>query len=786
MKAKIAIAFLVVSIPLGAGYWWFARRNSTRARDDGREYTGSAQCQKCHAQFYEKWASSWHGLAMRPYTPEFARRHLAEQQAPVMIRGKGYRVEIGKGSAVVRESGPEGEKSFPIEQVLGGKNVFFFLTPMPGGKLQVLPLAFDSRLKEWYDTTASMVRHLHDIQDEALDWTERPLTFNTSCYNCHVSQLAKNYSIETDTYHTTWGEPGINCESCHGPGSTHVKSMRAAGDKFDKNKLDIIVVRNFDTAQTNSLCAPCHAKMSPLDTGFQAGNRFFDHYNLVLLEDRDFYPDARDLGENFTITLWLVSPCAASGELDCLDCHTSSGRYKFTDADTDNACLPCHGAHVSNPAAHSHHRAESAGSRCVACHMPETAFARMRRHDHSMLPPAPAATLEFKSPNACNLCHHDRDARWADRWVRKWYSRDYQAPLLQRGRLIEAARRGDWTRLDDMLAYIASPARNEVFAASLLRLLDRCTEPRKWPALVKALKDPSPLVRSSAAVDFAAYPEPQGLAALVEAAVDSYRVVRIQSAVALSRYSQESLDSEMRGRVAGAFTEYEASMRCQPDDPRSHYNLGNFYQEKGDLPAATHEYEVALKLSPGFVPALVNLSIVHARLGEPAKTESALREALKYNPNSAEANFNLGLHLAEQGRTEEAEQYLRSALKSDPTLAEAAYNLGVLVAGRNFEESIALCRKAAELRPQEPKYAYTLAFYLQKGGDSARAVAALKALLQRYPEHVDSIALLGSIYEETGRREAAAQLYRRAAANDAIPPQARRQFAQMSESPPRQ
>ena len=65
--------------------------------------------------------------------------------------------------------------------------------------------------------------------------------------------------------------------------------------------------------------------------------------------------------------------------------------------------------------------------------MPETTFARMRRHDHTLLPPAPAATLAFGSPNACNLCHKDQDARWADGWVRKWYPRDYQAPSWRGG-----------------------------------------------------------------------------------------------------------------------------------------------------------------------------------------------------------------------------------------------------------------------------------------------------------------------------------------------------------------
>jgi hypothetical protein len=75
--------------------------------------------------------------------------------------------------------------------------------------------------------------------------------------------------------------------------------------------------------------------------------------------------------------------------------------------------------------------------------MPTTAFARMTRSDHSMRPPTPAATLAFKSPNACTLCHTDHDAAWADRQVRAWHAKDYQAPVLSRGRLVEAARKGN-------------------------------------------------------------------------------------------------------------------------------------------------------------------------------------------------------------------------------------------------------------------------------------------------------------------------------------------------------
>ena len=106
-----------------------------------------------------------------------------------------------------------------------------------------------------------------------------------------------------------------------------------------------------------------------------------------------------------------------------------------------------------------------------------TRFAAMGRTDHSMRPPTPATTIAFKSPNACNLCHADHDAAWADEWVRKWYPRDYQAEVLRRAELIDAGPQ----------AAVETPARNagrdlqkkdgdEVYKASLVRLLRGCED----------------------------------------------------------------------------------------------------------------------------------------------------------------------------------------------------------------------------------------------------------------------------------------------------------------------
>ena len=230
-------------------------------------------------------------------------------------------------------------------------------------------------------------------------------------------------------------------------------------------------------------------------------------------------------------------------------------------------CLPCHTREVKQPAEHGHHAAGSEGNKCVACHMPMTRFASMNRSDHSMRPPMPAATIKFQSPNACNLCHTDEDAAWADEWVRKWYPRDYQAEPLRRAELIDAARKQQWQRLPEMLAELRGGEGGEVYTTSLLRLLAGCGDDGKWPVMLKLLKDQSPLVRSSAASVLGEHLTPETIAALLAAAADPLRLVRIRAAMSLAPLRPESLpDQRDREKLERANREFLAAMQARPDD----------------------------------------------------------------------------------------------------------------------------------------------------------------------------------------------------------------------------
>lgn len=686
---------------------------------------------------------------MRPYSDDFAAANLTAETTDVVAGQASYRAEIGPGEGWVRERIGDVETRYRIVEALGGKGVFYFLAEFDRGRLQTLPVAYDARQREWFDMAGSGAPHAAAPASRPLDWKDWRFTFNTACRGCHVSQISNDYDPQTDAYRTTWTEPGVNCETCHGPGQAHVQACLAAPAGKPPDDLHIVRIKGgFDHGQTNALCGACHAKATPITAGFAPGDRLSDHFELTGYENPDFYPDGRDLGENYTYTSWSRSPCVAAGALDCLHCHTSSGRYRFADAaHADDACQPCHAATVADAAGHSHHPAATPGSRCVACHMPTTAFARMRRSDHSMLPPAPAASAVYGSPNACTNCHADHDAAWADAAVRSWYADDYQARPLDEAALIAAARRGDWGRLADMLADIDSPNANEVMKASLLRLLQSCPDQRKWETILKAANSPSPLVRAAAVEALAALLNQSAVDPLVAAAADDSRLVRVRAASALAGLPADALrlTPEQARAVKVATDEQFASLSVNPDLWTSQYNLGNDYLIRGDLPRAVAAFETASRLDPSSAPPLVNAALAYSRLGRNDQAEAALTAALKLDPDNAAANFNMGLLQAELGDAAEAERRLRAALRADPAMAEAAYNLGVLLAPERPAEALGFLRQATRGEPQEPKYAYTLAFFMASGGDRNGAEQILRDLLARRQDYRPAAQLLDQI-----------------------------------------
>jgi Flp pilus assembly protein TadD len=72
----------------------------------------------------------------------------------------------------------------------------------------------------------------------------------------------------------------------------------------------------------------------------------------------------------------------------------------------------------------------------------------------------------------------------------------------------------------------------------------------------------------------------------------------------------------------------------------------------------------------------------------------------------------------------------------------------VILAGERIDEAVGFCRKACDLGPDDPKYAYTLAYHLYVRGQASEAASRLKAITEKYPKNLEAQALLKKILSE--------------------------------------
>ena len=762
MKSKFYLPLSLLIIAAGIYFILRAQTGSSGTVNDAPAYSGSESCRSCHQRFYELWAGSRHGLAMQEVSRNFVDEHIRSFNREIKVGTATFAVSLEGDSLVFTEKKPGGQTaSYTAVHTMGGKYIYYFLTPMKGGRLQVLPLAYDCSTNSWYNNPESGVRHFETDDDEALDWKNHLYTFNTTCYNCHVSQLETNYDQESNTYNTSWREPGINCETCHGPSYEHIRVCLEAGEGNIPDDLKIVLTGEFSPAQHNASCGSCHAKVNVIAEAFEPGARFYDHFDLICLENPDFYADGRDLGENYTMTGWGMNKCVSESDMHCVTCHTSSGRYRFAGDNANDACMPCHQDKVNDVSAHSFHEENSEGSKCIACHMPKTSFAKMDRSDHSFRPPMPGATIAFGSPNACNICHDDMTPEWARAEIMRTHpNKKYQEETLKNGFLIRKAREGDWSDLDMILSGLQEDAFDDIFATSFIRLLESCDRPSKWPVMINMTNHESPLVRAAAAHSLRLNNTAQAFNRLAELVSDEYRVVRLNAAFALSSYSTEFLSSTNMPGISEAMSEYENSLVARPDDWSAHYNLANYYANINRPDKAIEAYNNSLKIYPEAIMPMVNAGFIYSVTGDYNRAEELFTRALSYAPDHEAALLNLALLYGETGKKQLAKQYFSRLLDVGEKNAVAAYNLAVLESESDLSRALNLSRKARDWEPANSKYAYTYAFYLFRSGKTEPAKKMLKSIIADYPLFMDPYFLLSNILSSDNEKEEAIALIR--------------------------
>src|SRR5581483_8785468 len=160
------------------------------------------------------------------------------------------------------------------------------------------------------------------------------------CFSCHSTgtlRLGQASDIEP-------GEPGVRCESCHGPGAAHVKAPGARGSIRNPKRLN--------ATQLNEFCGSCHRK--PPEVGEE--NDWSNSWNV---RHQPSYLSRAACFRN------------SAGALSCLTCHDPHTPLSTVAAGYDKRCQSCHPA--------VRHQITVAGRSCSGCHMPQVTTSRELR-----------------------------------------------------------------------------------------------------------------------------------------------------------------------------------------------------------------------------------------------------------------------------------------------------------------------------------------------------------------------------------------------------------------------
>ena len=705
-------------------------------------YVGGAVCASCHAEEAERWRGSHHDLAMQEASPATVLGDFAG--ASFEHRGERFDFHQRGDRFFVETAGANGEvREFEVAYTFGIEPLQQHLVRLPGGRLQALGVAWDSRPA---DAGGQRWFHLQPEEPvppgDVLHWTGLAGSWNTLCADCHSTNLLKGYRPDEDRYETTWSAPDVSCEACHGPGSAHVRWAdrgAKAGDAARGLKAGLRDAREWrfgdgqpiahrvpagTSAAEIDTCAPCHSRRSRIAASGEPAVGFLDTYRPALLSESLYHPDGQILDEVYVWGSFVQSRMHAAGVV-CSDCHDP---HALRIDEPDAVCTTCHRSGVFAAPAHHHHPEDSAGASCVACHMPARTYMGVdARRDHGFRVPRPDLTESIGVPNACSGCHSDRPASWAAEATVRWYG-SARLGAVHFGEVLHAGRRRAPGAAQALADRIQDPAEPAIVRATALQLLGAQFDATSAGALRTGLEDPDALVRMAAVgASEALLPEQRRLA-LEPMLADPARAVRIEAARALAPLRGRIVEPAAVRAMDAALAEYRAAQALEADRPESHVNLGLLEALLGRPEAAQREYETAIRLGPFFVPAYANLADLHRQ----------------------------------QGRDEDGERVLRAGIARVADSADLHHALGLLlVRGRRLAEAEESLRRAAELDARNARYVYVYAVAVNSNGDAQRALAVLAAAHREHPEDIDLLVALATIHRDRGETASALGYARR-------------------------
>lgn len=722
------------------------------------EFVGGEVCAACHQEQHADWMGSHHQLAMAEATSDTVLGDFGQVFELAGIRTEFEQTDDGY---FVTTDNADGElQRFEVTHTFGWDPLQQYLVSFPDGRKQVLQIAWDTRPA---DQGGQRWFHLYPDNTpkagDPLHWTGFTHNWNTSCASCHSTDLQKNYDPETNRFATRFTDINVNCESCHGPGSTHIAWAANPNDAIANMGLTV------EFADTGSwvfqelgqaiatrvgaegipaeqeVCAQCHSLRTELlpfhglvqENGTALG-AFHDAFMLSPITEPQYQIDGQIQEEVFVAGSFFQSRMHDMG-VTCSNCHNPHSLELV--APGNSLCAQCHAPAVYDTPAHHFHPVGSTGAECVECHMPETVFMQVDpRRDHSIRIPRPDLSAELGITNACSQCHTDETLDWSVQAFNQWWP-DIEAHPAE---WIQANREAEPGSINRLFSFLTEPDANALQKTLVLNQVAASGDANALNAIRRSMRADNPLERQSAVRAVANYPIDSvilnNLASLLNDPAISVRYQAIQTLASADR------------------TGLSASQ--QQDWQRELQRTREILNNQLDVPG------MALQLSQ-----------LESRLGNNDQANIAALQALTVAPNWTPALLNLAQLRADQGEEETAAAILEQTIETDTLSGDAHHALALSrVRSGGLAEAVDLLAKAAELSPQNAHYRYVYAVALVEIGEIETAFAQLNQAWETAPNsHYIGIALASyqiQFGDIAGARQTAAILNRRAPRNPEV------------------
>ena len=427
-------------------------------------YGGSETCGRCHVDIYRRWAQSGMAKMLRPYLPQnvigdfeknnefYAGDEIEYRNGKMKTTSRADRALLAR--MVMQQGRPYFEikesdglwHSYPVDYTIGSKWQQAYATRLPNGQIHVFPIQYSRVERKWLNYWAMIdVTGSERANPQTWERLDSATSYQMNCAVCHTSQLRNTMGGGLEADNVVFREPGVGCEMCHGPSAEHVEAM-STGHYHAKGALDPPVDFNrISNRDFVAICAQCHMQSNVHSGNAQgelnyssSGSFFLKNVAVPLGEFTRgaFYKDGRFSQTTFMVEALQRSQCFRKGHATCGSCHDPHGHdestnptsLKFKD-EPDRMCTGCHTQFQNGEraAAHTHHPIDSEASRCASCHMPRIMngmLLRVQSHQIDDIPNA-AMTMRFgqqDSPNACLLCHTEKNAQWVQSRLLSWHA----------------------------------------------------------------------------------------------------------------------------------------------------------------------------------------------------------------------------------------------------------------------------------------------------------------------------------------------------------------------------